>query len=67
MASPARELLLIIFCTKFTSLLNSDDPSYRDGILECVTQSITALDLADVTITVIGIQCSIKFGQGQIR
>ena len=31
--------------------MNSDDPSYRDGILECVTQSITALDLADETIT----------------
>ena len=38
-------------CNKFTSLLNSDGPSYRDGILECVTQSITALDLADETIT----------------
>ena len=30
--------------------MNSDDPSYRDGILECVTQSITTLDLADETI-----------------
>ena len=51
MAFPVRALLLIIFAIYiFTSLFNSDDLSYRDGILECVTQSITTLDLADETI-----------------